>query len=1334
MKQTIANINNVIAFNPFQGPAVEKVVHITKPQAEIWVSCTIGGDNASRAYNESITLILNGTLNHIVLDDAIQQLVKRHEAIRSIFSANGRFMSVLKYEPLIVEQLDISEESEDDKEKSLSNYISGEANYVFDLVNGPLLKMGLIKTNNLEHHLVITGHHIICDGWSLGTILYELGILYSAKVSGTTLSLPEADSFSAFADELQDYEGSQEHVQTVQFWLDQYKNDIPQVDLPIDYPRPEFRTHKSERLDFPIDNELIAKFKKVGVQSGCSFVTTLMSAFEVLMYLQTDQNDVVVGLPSAGQAATGKTHLIGHCVNLLPIRSKINPNQSFGDYLKERKLAIFDAYDHQQLSFGELLQELNVQRDPSRVPLVPIVFNIDMGMDSNVNFADLTFKLESNPRAFETFEIFLNASGSADNFILEWSYNTTLFKASTITQMMDTFEELLKTVVENPSIKIGEIIEVDDAAYVELNDTSVSYSQLPLHELLAKQAEVSGSKTALKFHNSEITYANLEKQAHQLAHQLVNKGVKPGECVAVLMPRSIELIITLMAIMECGASYLPMDPSYPSRRLEFMLEDSEAKYVVTTKTVSSKLQATATPLYLDDLLSERSNYPDSPLNLNIDNDSIAYILYTSGSTGKPKGVPITHKNLVNLLYSFLEQPGMKESDTLISITTISFDIAMAELFAPLLKGAKLVLTDEETAKDTRMLLDVMKAESITMMQATPATWQMLLDSGWDEKLPIRVISTGEALPLALSKQILNLVDELWNLYGPTETTIWSAYTKIEKSDELIPIGYPMANTQLYIVNEQGNIVAPGKVGELWIAGDGVAQQGYWKRPDLTSEKFINNPFDKDLNATIYRTGDLAKLLPSGKVQCLGRIDHQIKIRGQRIELGEIEGALDSLEGVQASVVLLNEDRLVANLIISDIDNQDQNRINSWKDVLKDHIPKHMIPQQFNLLKEFPQTLNGKIDRKALLKLLPSNDPIKFGLTEPSTPSEKIIAAIWQDCLGLEKIDVDSDFFEIGGHSLVGVKVMSKLENEAGKRLPLVGLLKHPTIRKFATYMDREFFTWDSLVPLKPEGTKPPLYIVHGANHQVLIFDALAQYLDKDQPVYGLQSRGLDGSTEPHNSIDDMAADYIEEIVASNPDGPYALAGFSYGGIVAYEMVRQLKEQGREVTILAQFDTYVYPSYFYSNPIKKKILSIAYVSGKMIYLLINMFSSKKNFIRRIELLKLQLKGLHLRLKHGKEKQYEAQFNVSSKMYTNHNIATSKYTITPQDIVIDLFRADEEVNFVHDHKYLGWKKMASKGIRKHMVKGNHVDMFEKPQVEDFAKSLQHVLDNYDSKNYE
>ncbi len=1325
MLRTNIMIPSKTTFNPFSGPTIERVIYTTQPQAEIWIACKLGDKDANRAYNESISLILKGNLNKEALDKAVQSLVDRHETLRAVFSTDGKFMTIFQQLSLKVDYQDVSQSSDVEKDKFIKDYLSADANYVFDLLKGPLLKVGMIKLTETEHHLVLTGHHIVCDGWSLGIMLQELGGLYSANINNSTHNLPKPESFSAYADEQQEYLASEAHTVNENYWLNQFKGAVPQLTLPTDFPRPQYRTFKSERLDLPMPMDLVNALKKTGVKAGASFVTTLLSAFEILLYTQTGQGSIVLGLPSADQAASGKIQMIGHCVNLLPLRSNIDATISFNDYLKLRKPQLFDAYEHQKFSFGELLQKLSIARDPSRVPLVPVVFNIDMGMDNDVSFSGLDYVLKSNPRAYETFELFLNASGSENDLVLEWSYNTNLFKPETIQNMMTSFEDIIASVVANPDIKIGDIIKVDASDYSDLNNTAASYPQKALHELLFQQARVNPLKTALKFENSEISYGDLEKKVHQVAHYLKAQGVSNGDFVGVSLPRSIDLVITLIAIMECGAAYLPLDPSYPSKRLEFMLEDSESKFLITNKTFSSALQSDTNILLLEDILSELSKHPQTPLNEKVNLDNVVYLLYTSGSTGKPKGVPINHKNLVNLLYSFIKKPGIKENDVLISITTISFDIAMGELFGPLLKGAKLVITNEETAKDTRLLLDLMKNESITMMQATPATWQMLIYSGWEEPLPIRAISTGEALPLALAKNILDRVTELWNMYGPTETTIWSAIAKVSKNDTSIAIGVPMANTQLYIVNEQNKLVEPGKSGELCIAGDGVAK-GYWKRDDLTSEKFVTNPFESDLGPILYRTGDLARLDASGEVYCLGRIDQQVKIRGQRIELGEIEQALDTLDGIHSSVVLLNEELLIATVIAAETTNTGTNQVDAWKKVLKEQLPAHMIPHQFNFVNEFPKTLSGKIDRKALLQPLPNKETGR-GFTEPSTKSEKIIAGIWEDCLKLDKIDVNSDYFELGGHSVVGVQVMARIEKETGNRIPLVALLKHPTVKKLAAYMDSEFFVWDSLVPLKPEGSKPALYVVHGANHNVLMFNALAHRLDKDQPVFGLQSRGLSGVDEPHDSIDQMAADYIAEIIARNPNGPYALGGFSYGGIVAYEMARQLRAQGKEVTILAQFDTYVYPSYYYTSPFMKKLLMNLFQIGKVVFLSFNMFASKKHFTRRIALLKIQISGLFLKLKHGKEKQYEMQFNVPYKMEHNHSIATQAYTITPQDIVIDLFRAEEEINFVHDHDLLGWKKMGERGIRKHMVPGNHVDMFEEPHVETLAKKLQDVLDH-------
>jgi amino acid adenylation domain-containing protein len=1332
MKQPTTKIHTTTSFNPFIGPEIIRIIPITQSQSEIWTACMFGGEDASRAYNESISLILSGNLNKAALKDSIQKLVGRHEILQATFSPDGRFMTVFDKMPIEVFYQDISQLHITQKNKAVNNYLSEDVNTIFDLVKGPLLKIGLLKLSKLEHQLILTAHHIICDGWSLGIMLEELGSFYSANVQGGTPDVPQPETFSSYAEEELEFIESPEYVKTQKYWLKQYETSVPTVTLPTDFPRPQLRTFKGNRLDFGIDSDLVANLKKIGVQSGASFVVTLLAAFEVFLYHQTGQDDLVLGLPAAGQSRSGKTQLIGHCVNLLPLRSKLSTDIPFNEYLKNRKNAIFDAYDYQQFSFGQLLQKLAIARDPSRVPLAPIMFNIDMGMTSAVAFNGLSYKLKSNPRAYETFDLFLNATGSEDELLLEWSYNVSLFKSETIEQMMVSFKKILNSIVANPKVKIGDVIKVDDSAYSKLNDTLVSYPQLPLHKLLTNQAQITALKQAIKFGNSDISYKNLDKQANQLAHYLAEQGVSNGDYVAVSLPRSIELVVALIAIMKCGAAYLPLDPNFPSSRLEFMLEDSKAKYLITTKEFSSLFKTSEKVLLSEDIFLNLSQFPSSLPAISVDINDVAYIMYTSGSTGKPKGVVVTHKNLVNFLCSMMNEPGIDENDKLLSITTISFDIAGLELFLPLLKGATLVIANDETAKDSRLMLDLLKNESITMLQATPTTWQMLLDAGWEQTLPIKAICGGEALPIGLAKKILERVNELWNVYGPTETTIWSSVKKIMKDDDLITIGHPIANTQLYLLNEQNHLVPPNSIGELCIAGDGVSK-GYWKRQDLTNEKFITNPFNTKLNSILYRTGDLGKLLHTGEVQCLGRIDHQVKIRGHRIELGEIEQVVDKLDGVHASVVIVKNDLLIANIVSTQLNSLPETTINNWRKSLTETLPGHMMPQQFNLLSEFPTTLNGKIDRKALTNSS-SNNHTKPTFNAADTNSEQIIATIWQDCLGIEKIDIHSDFFELGGHSLMAVKVMSLLEKQTGNRLPLAALLEQPTIQKLAAYMDKKFISWDSLVPLKPKGNKDPLFIVHGANHNVLIYKNLAENLDDDQPVYGLQAKGLNGESEPHDSVEEMASHYISEITSINPEGPFALAGFSFGGIIAFEMAKQLKAQGKQLKIVALLDCYVYPSYYYSNLFVKKVVSTLYNIAQLIFMAFNMFSSVKNFKRRKDLVKLKVSGWFLMLKHGREKQQQLQFNRTSKIDEMHKLAFLRYNITPQDIKIDLFRASKNIFYAHDYKFLGWKKIASRGIRKHMVPGNHSEMFFPPNVEVFGSSLQHVLDNYDSESDE
>jgi len=1339
MQSTVTNQKSSISFNPFAGPTIEKVIHTTQSQAEIWIACKLGGEDANKSFNESISLILNGDLNLLALENAVQGLAKRHEALRSVFSPDGRFMSVLSFVPLEFNLKDLSELTSDETKKTVSDYLLKDSNFIFDLVKGPLIKVGLLKINDKAHQLIITAHHIVCDGWSFGIMLEELGRLYSAGVNNESPLLPDVDSFSSYADDLQLYLLSEAHSKTEKYWLDLYKSSIPELTLPTDFQRPALRTFKSERLDFPMGTSLVTALKKTGVKAGCSLVTTLLSAFEIFLSSETGQNDIVLGLPSADQAASGKTQMIGHFVNLLPLRSKIDLNISFTDYLKQRKSQLFDAYEHQKLTFGQLLQKLSIARDPSRVPLVPVVFNIDMGMTSAVSFSGLNYNVKSNPRAYETFELFLNATGSEDDLVLEWSYNTALFKSETIEQMMVSFQNLLQQIIETPHVELKEIFKVDDSAYTSVNNTHKTYPKLPLHQIIAERAKISPDKQALKFEKSEINYRDLALQVNRLAHCLLEKGVKPNSVVAVASPRSIELVVSLLAIVQCGAAYLPLDPSYPKHRIDFMLNDSEAKVVITSKEVSIESEAVTKKLVLEDLFFELKNYSSDPLSTTVNNEETAYLLYTSGSTGNPKGVQVTHKNLVNFLFSMLQEPGIDESDRLVSITTISFDIVGLELFLPLISGATLVIANDDIAKDGRLLLEFIEKENITMLQATPTTWQMLLDSGWTNPLPIKALSGGEKLPLSLSKVIVSKVDELWNMYGPTETTIWSTTKQILAEDDILTIGKPIANTQVYIFSEQGLLMKPGTIGEIVIGGNGVAK-GYWKRADLTSEKFISNPLDSKSNTKLYRTGDLGRLLSNGEFECLGRMDDQVKIRGHRIELGEIEEVIIGIEDIESCVVMIDEERLKAFVTTGNTVDSTENSIQNWKVALKELLPLYMVPHEINVINEFPTTLNGKIDRKSLLrnsKLSLDNVGEK---TAPRSATEHLVAKIWEECLNVKNIDVFSNFFEIGGHSLVAVRVMALLEKETGKRLPLSTLMMHSTIEKLSQFMDAgsEENTWSSLVPIKPDGNKTPLYVIHGEFYNVLFLNSLAKHLDEDQPMYGLQAKGLNGEDIPHDTIEEMAAHYISEIIKTNPNGPYSIAGYSFGGIIAFEMAKQLKAQGKTVEKFISFDSYVFPVYYYPDTFRKNIMAGYYTSGKMIFAISKMFSSAAKFNQRMRLFKDKFKKLIFSIKeNNKEQKLERrelrellELNIGSKalmeLSKKHDLAARRYHITSEDIKVDLMMAEIPTFFKHDKKYYGWDVLAKQGVKRHSVPGNHATMFIAPNDKKFSEVLQQILD--------
>lgn len=1337
--KALAYETNPVEFDPFAGPEIELIAVATESQTEIWASCLIGDSEASCAFNECFTLVLTGSLNKDAMFKALQEVVNMHQALRMSFSADGVNTCVYKTVKLEVDFHDISAKKAEQQDGYIKAHNKQYVLTPFDLINGPLFKTSLFKLSDNEHYLTFVVHHIVCDGWSIGIMMQDMSKLYSAYAKGEFINLPKAPLFSDYATAETALEKSSEYKEIERYWLEQFDGSEHTLNIPVDFPRPAMRTYKSHREDYTLNSNLADEVKKLGKSTGSSFVTTLLAAFEVFLHQLTGQDEIIVGLPAAGQPATDNFRLVGHCVNLLALRSFPKGDISFKAYLKQRRSDVLDAYDHQLYTFGSLLKKLNITRDASRVPLVPVMFNIDMGLDNDVDFYGLKHRLVSNPREFENFELFLNIAGHEEAPTLEWSYNTQLFKAATIKRMMDGFEFLLNELVKQPEVLIKNIpvlnAEEITSQLTVWNNTKYPYPMYtPVHKLFSEKAATIPDKTAITFGEQNITYKQLNEQANQLARILIKNGVQKTDCVAFALDRSVEMIVSLLAIMKTGAVYIPLDPQFPLNRINYMLEDSKAVVLLTSLKYKGVYESGAKELILEDEWQTLADYDTAEPEVEVDGNNLVYILYTSGSTGNPKGVQIAHQNMVNFLISMQREPGITAADKLLAVTTISFDIAGLEIFLPLITGAEMILADSATAKDGRALLDIIKKEHVTIMQATPYTWRIMLEAGWSEKNPVKVICGGEALPQELAQKLVTRASSLWNVYGPTETTVWSTIKHITADDATISIGRPINNTSIYILDKFSKPLAPGVAGEIYIGGDGVAK-GYLNRPELTAEKFIDDPFTGIPGAKMYRTGDLGKYMHNGELECLGRIDAQVKIRGYRIETGEIEFQLAKEKDIKEAVVIARPDqfgvdKLVA-FIVLDLEHltaaTSAMQVQAWKDSLKKSLPDYMVPDNFITVPAMPLTPNGKVDRKALAKHGAVITEEVHIYVAPRTDIEKLLASIWTEYLGVKKIGVHDNFFELGGHSLIAVKVMGRIEKETGKRLPLASLFESPTVEKLAQLFEPgKSITWDSLVPIKPKGNKMPLYMVHGAGLNVLLFNTLAMNMSPDQPVYGLQAKGLDGIDEPLDKIEDIAAHYISAIIEQNPSGPYALAGYSFGGIIAFEMARQLEALGKEVKMLAMFDTYAYRSPQYDPaPVKlykkgkffiKRFFYTFTFSNGFRYTIVNTGTNiKRRFIR-----------YYWNLKYGKNQTQAGIFGYSNKVDVMNEYAEKNYQLKPYDIVVDVFRAENRTFYMDDFENLGWKPYAKKGVHIHKIPGEHNTIFKAPNDKIFASILQKCLD--------
>jgi amino acid adenylation domain-containing protein len=1012
----------------------------TEAQREVWASAQMG-DEANCAYNESVSLRLRGALDVEALREAARQLVQRHQSLHARVSSDGGSLLLDPELVIDVPLVDLSESAAPEREKRLNQHLRQQVEQPFDLERGPLTRVQLVRLAAREHLLVFTAHHIICDGWSLNIVLRDLCSLYDEARGSASVSLPVAERYSDYAEEEADHSQSATFSAAERYWLGQFEGELPVLDLPTSGPRPAVRTYSAAREDRVVDRALVDGLKAVGARHGASFVTTLLAAFQGLLYRLSGQRDLVVGLPAAGQSISGRLELVGHCVNLLPLRSRLDSGQPFTQHLKQLRGTMLDAVEHQRYTFGRLLQQLPLARDPSRVPLVPVMFNIDTGVDSGVGIEGLEVELVSNPRCYETFEIFLNALETGGQLILEWTYNTDLFDAQTMCCWIDAFEYLLAEIARDPERAIDQLPLLSEQEQrrllVACNETQADYPrELTLHQLFERQVDGASDAVALVAGDERLTFGELERRSNQLAHRLREAGVRPNTLVAICLDRTAEMVVALLGVLKAGGAYVPLDPEYPAERVALILADARCPLVLTGEHLRAQLPAHEGDVVVlgpggEDLAGEPTSRPDPLVSAN----DLAYVIYTSGSTGKPKGVQVQHRAVVNFIESMAREPGFGRDDALLAVTTLCFDISVLELFLPLSMGGRLHLADRETAADARALAETLSAEQISVFQATPATWQLLVDSGWDGLPQLRALCGGEALPLDLAHALRERTGSLWNMYGPTETTIWSTCWSVPAEASQISLGRPIANTQVYVLDDHFQPVPVGVPGELLIGGDGVTR-GYRGRPELTEDRFVPDRFVQGEGRLLYRTGDLVRWRADGTLEYSGRRDFQVKVRGFRIELGEIEAVLAEQPSIGARVVVVREDRpgdkrLVAYYVLKP---ETEATPTELRKHLRRKLPEYMVPQHFVELDELPRTPNGKIDRKALPALAGASAGDGEAYVAPRTPAEKLLARHWSEALGVDRVSAHANFFDLGGHSLLSMRVLTRINEETGVRL------------------------------------------------------------------------------------------------------------------------------------------------------------------------------------------------------------------------------------------------------------------------------------------------------------
>jgi amino acid adenylation domain-containing protein len=1347
-RSTAAARDGRIAPREGNGPA-----QLSHAQELLWLLSQVFDDGI--AYNAPGAFQLEGPLDLELLARAFQALTERHAILRTTYKViDGRPMQLVgPAEPVELNVVDLRGRSADERDAEAQRILKEESRFRFDLVNGPVMRPTIIRLTDNEHILMVNMHHVATDGYSRTAIYHDLTALYEAFADGRPSPLePLPIQYVDYAVWQRKWLDGGVADSQLEYWKNRLAKAPSRLDLPTDFPRPPARSYVGANMSSMIDIATREGLRATARRNDATLFVSLLAVFATLLGRYSGQEDVVIGSPFAGRNRTELESMVGYFINPLALRIDLSGDPTFDELIERARTTTLEAFAHADVPFETVVSATNPERDLSQTPVFQamIVLHNPAWQTKRPKFEPQGVRCAeiTHEKGWAKFDVLLGMSERTTGLNTTWEYSTELFRPETVTRMMEHFRALTESAASGGDRRLSQLSMLSESERAKvLVSWNAQDRELPerasIKEMFEEQAAGTPEAPAVVFGEHRLSFAELNARANQIAHRLRERGVGPGTLVGVLIEKSIDLLPAVLGVVKAGGAYIPIDPAYPSDRIAFMISDAQPGMLLTHAKHLDVLPGEAGErMVLDEAgLLDGASQENPPTSAGP--DDLAYIIYTSGSTGQPKGARIANRSLVSAFYAYEDAYRLRELTAHAQMASFSFDVFTGDMIRSLLAGAKLVLCPFEVVVDPAALYELMLREQIDMAEFVPATASMLFE--WAEregkKLDFMrlVVVSSEAWrneKYAFFKGLCGPDTRLVNSYGLTEATIDSTWFEPASDAELIPgrfvpIGRPLANTRVYVLDVNLEPQPIGVAGELCVGGVAVAR-GYLNRPELTAERFVPDPFSDDPDALLYKTGDRARWLPDGTIDFLGRTDRQIKIRGFRIEPGEIESVLEKDPYVKGAAVTDREDdagnrHLVAYLVPDDPARPPAP--DELRELIAEHLPAYMIPAAWVPIDELPVTPNGKVDLDALPEPTFDRAATSDEMVAPRTEAERRLAKIWSEVLDVQEIGVYDDFFALGGHSLLAVRLFSEIERELGVKIPLAALFQTATIAGLAELIDEPSSDerpqgWSSLVQMRPGRGGRPLFLVGWAGGEVLGYREMVEHVDSDAPIIGLRTPGVDGERLPLASIEEMAAHYAREIRSAQPHGPYRIGGYCFAGVVAYETGLQLQEQGEEIELLALIDAYFYgssrrPGRLELEREKMRAFMDSGIRGKAVWVK-GRARGLRTRVREGTYLKSGLLAYDVLSKRGWRPRGPWRFVlvVSSR-------ARQAYAPRPADIQIDFFRAQHEI----DERPTPWEGIARGGVRLRQVvvpEIDHASMMREPHVRTLARELQSALE--------